>query len=115
MNLIHLNLLLATTVLVGTTCDTLLDNTQAQAVDFTFSGTVGSLTNLNGTLSIAFDTAGNLYATNSNNNTISEFNSIGTFVNSITGNLDYPTGIAFDNAGNLYAANIGDNTISEFN
>ncbi|MBV8882449.1 MAG: hypothetical protein JO235_00395 [Chroococcidiopsidaceae cyanobacterium CP_BM_RX_35] len=45
---------------------------------------------------------------------LSLINSTGTFVNSITGNLDYPTGIAFNNAGNLYATNLYNNTISKF-
>ena len=64
---------------------------------------------------VAFDSSGNLYASNANDNTITEFNSSGAFVKSISGNLNGPVGVAFDSSGDLYASNLNNNTITEFN
>ena len=72
-------------------------------------------TNLNSPNGLAFDALGNLYAANTNDNTISKFNSSGGYLSSISGNLNVPVGLAFDTSGNLYAANSNDKTISKFN
>jgi len=101
---------------------TLGDNT---IVTYDTTGNVGTTiaatkavfanTNLNVPYGLAFDSSGNLYAANVVDNTISKFNSAGTYLSNITGNLNRPVGLAFDSSGNLYAANVGDNTISKFN
>ncbi|HUI08520.1 MAG TPA: PEP-CTERM sorting domain-containing protein [Verrucomicrobiae bacterium] len=61
---------------------------------------------------LAFDSAGNLYA--SYNNTVEKFTPSGVGSVFATG-LSSPTGLAFDSAGNLYVANSGNGTIEEFN
>ena len=74
-------------------------------------------TNLNRPYGLAFDSSGNLYAANNNNNTINKFNSSGAYVSSgsiPSTNLLNPLGLAFDSSGNLYAANLGNSTISKF-
>jgi DNA-binding beta-propeller fold protein YncE len=74
---------------------------------------------LNGQKGLAFDSAGNLYAANQNNNTIVMFTPAGTgsLFASDPGDLSVlysPIGLAFDGAGNLYVANSGSNTIEKF-
>ena len=71
-------------------------------------------TNLANPFGLAFDSSGTLYASNSNNNTISKFNASGGYVSNISSNLSGTFGLAFDPLGNLYAANPGDDTISKF-
>jgi DNA-binding beta-propeller fold protein YncE len=63
---------------------------------------------------MAFDSSGNLYASNYAVNTISKFDPSGGFLTQIMSNLTSPKGLAFDSSGNLYAANSGNNTISKF-
>ena len=72
-------------------------------------------TNLSSPRGLAFDDSGILYVANSGNNTISKYNSAGTYLSNITGNLSEPRGLAFDSSGNLFAANSTGNTISKFN
>ena len=72
-------------------------------------------TNLAIPAGLAFDSSGNLYAANEDNDTISKFNDSGTFLSQINSNLNDPCGLAFDSSGNLYAANNLDSTISKFN
>ena len=87
--------------------------TTAAAVEA--SKVVFTSTNLNGLFGLAFDSSGNLYAANAGGDTISKFDSTGSFQSTIgSGNLNTPTGLAFDSSGNLYAANLGANTISKF-
>jgi hypothetical protein len=62
---------------------------------------------------LAFDSAGNLYASNAGSDTITKFtpNGVGTlFANT----LAYPQGLAFDHAGNLYVADRNSDTIQKF-
>ena len=61
---------------------------------------------------MAFDSAGNLWVSNSGNNTVSEVSPAGASITSIPG-FDDPRGLAFDAAGNLYVANADNNTVSE--
>lgn len=56
---------------------------------------------------IAFDNSGNLWVSNTNNNTVGEFSRSGTFLQAITTGLG-PYGIAFDQSENLWVANFGD-------
>jgi len=75
--------------------------------------------NLSQPTGIAIDSSGNLYVSNggrNGNNTISEFNSAGSFLTSIgsSSNLDHPFGIAIDSSGDLYVDNYGNGTVSEF-
>ena len=61
---------------------------------------------LNGPLGLAFDSSGNLYCSNINNNIISIFSSTGTLIQTISSSELYgPTGLAFDSSGYLYCAN----------
>ena len=60
---------------------------------------------------LAFDSAGNLYVTNSDNDTVSEVTPAGV-VSSFASGLNRPIGLAFA-AGNLYVANYGDNTVKK--
>jgi hypothetical protein len=58
-------------------------------------------------------TPGDLYVTNSGNNTIEKFTPGGVGSVFATG-LGSPTGLAFDSAGNLFVASGGNNTIEKF-
>ncbi|MBI1321601.1 PEP-CTERM sorting domain-containing protein [bacterium] len=73
---------------------------------------------LNFPIGLAFDKAGNLYAANSNGDTITRYdtsgNQIGTdFVPTGQG-LNSPRGLAFDTVGNLYVSNGFGNTITRY-
>lgn len=71
---------------------------------------------LNFPTGLAFDTSGNLYAANASSNTITRYDSSGTYIVGspfISSGLNGPFGIAFDSSGNLYAANVGNKTISK--
>jgi sugar lactone lactonase YvrE len=72
-------------------------------------------TNLNNPSGLAFDTSGNLFAANATGNSISKFNSAGSYVSGITTGLSGPSGLGIDSSGNIYAANSSNNTISKFN
>ena len=61
----------------------------------------------------ALATPGDLYVSNTNNNTIARFTPGGAASVFASTGLSRPTGLAFDASGNLYAAN-GDNTIERF-
>jgi sugar lactone lactonase YvrE len=72
---------------------------------------------LNGIAGIAIDSAGNVWAANSNGNSISEFNSTGTAVTGSSGyraGLSSPAFLAIDGAGDVWVTNLGNNSISEF-
>ncbi|MCY2934688.1 MAG: PEP-CTERM sorting domain-containing protein [Planctomycetota bacterium] len=81
---------------------TLSNNT---IVSFDTTGNVGSTiaasvatfasTNLISPQGLAFDSSGNLYATNSSNNTISKFNSSGSFLTSWSTGAAAPIFLAF--------------------
>lgn len=78
-------------------------------------------TGLNQPWGLAFDSGGNLYASNSSTNralanTIVKFLPDGTrstFATAFSG-LSSPRGLAFDSGGNLYVANAGNGTIEKF-
>ncbi|MGA9777252.1 MAG: PEP-CTERM sorting domain-containing protein [Limisphaerales bacterium] len=61
---------------------------------------------------LAFDNAGNLYATVGSG--IEKFNSSGIGTVFASSGVSAPTGMAFDSAGNLFVANNGNQTIEEF-
>jgi sugar lactone lactonase YvrE len=85
----------------------------------------GSLGNYDGLLnvpaSLAVDSSGNLYVTDTNNNRIEKFSSDGKFLSkwgtagSGPGEFDLPTGITLDTAGNIYVTDQSNNRIQEFN
>jgi sugar lactone lactonase YvrE len=56
---------------------------------------------------MAVDPSGNIYVVNYGNNTISEYNSSGSFINNTFGSsmIKNPAGLAFDAAGNAYVLN----------
>jgi len=68
---------------------------------------------LNDQIGLAFDAAGNLYATTLENQ-ILRYTPDGTGSMFASTGLKSPSGLAFDSAGNLYAANRGNNTIEKF-
>ncbi len=61
---------------------------------------------------LAFDSAGNLYVANYNNNTVSQVTPAGA-VSTFASGFNLPDGLAFDSAGNLYVANWTGGTVSE--
>ena len=69
---------------------------------------------MSGPVGLAFDSAGNLYAANYDNNTIEKFTPGGVGSLFASTGLSNPRGLAFDNAGNLYAANASGSTIQKF-
>jgi len=85
---------------------------------FTAGGvaSVFASTGLSAPFGLAFDNAGNLYASNAsyNNNTIEKFTPGGVASVFASTGLNGPFGLAFDSVGNLYAANLVDNTIEKF-
>jgi len=76
------------------------DSTTAGPQGVSFSG----LSNPQG---LAFDSSGNLYVADSNNNAIEEFNSSGTMESTFAnvGANTSPHGLAFDSSGDLYVTN----------
>ncbi len=72
------------------------DTSSGNAVTIAASMATFASTNLNTPVGLAFDTSGNLYAANNGNNTISKFNSSGTFLTSwSTGLASPPRFLAF--------------------
>jgi len=77
---------------------------------------------LSGVTELAIDGSGNVWVTNSNNNSISKFSPLGVAISSssgYTGGLNTPFGIAISAAGNVWVTNsapsgAGSNSISEF-
>jgi hypothetical protein len=65
----------------------------------------------NGPLGVAIDSAGNLYVTNQDDDTMSEVTPAGV-VSTFASGFDTPVGIALD-AGSLYVADNGNNTMSQ--
>ena len=87
-----------------------------QVVQFSTSGSYegvfASTTQPDG---LAFDSAGNLYASSQNGNTVTWFASDGTSKGSfVSSGLDGPDGLAFDSSGNLYVANYNNDTIHKY-
>ena len=76
--------------------------------------TIGSSATLNGPTGIVFDGSGNIFIASHYSNSISKFDSSGTFISSISANLNGPEGLAFELTGNLYATNARRDTISKF-
>jgi sugar lactone lactonase YvrE len=77
-------------------------------------GTVFASTGLNNPgWGLAFDPAGNLFAS-LRNNTIEKFTSNGLGTVFASTGLNGPQGLAFDASGNLFVANSGDNSIEKF-
>jgi sugar lactone lactonase YvrE len=62
---------------------------------------------------LAFDSSGNLFASQPGNNTIAKITPGGVQSN-FASNLNFPVGLAFDSSGNLFAANGGSGKIYEY-
>jgi len=81
-------------------------------IALTFSG--GGLNNPAG---LAVDASGNVWATNSAGNSVTELSPLGTALSSPSGFTDgamsNPQGIAIDSTGNIWVANQGSGTVSE--
>jgi sugar lactone lactonase YvrE len=63
---------------------------------------------------VAFDSSGNLYAANYNNDTITKFTTNGTPTLFASSGLSGAQSLAFDRSDNLYAANFRSDTITKF-
>ena len=74
------------------------DTTASPPTPTTFAST-----GLNGPVDLAFDSAGNLYASNNRGNTIEKFTPGG--VGSVFASVVNPYGLAVDSAGNVYVSN----------
>jgi sugar lactone lactonase YvrE len=74
------------------------------------SGTVFA-SGLTGPYGLAFDTSGNLYSSNLNNNSISKITPNGSVTPFVNSGLNSPRSLAFDALGNLYCANFNNNNI----
>jgi sugar lactone lactonase YvrE len=75
---------------------------------------------INGPWGMAFDSAGNLYVSGRNSNSVVKYdtngNPVGTYIAAGSGGLNLPEGIAFDPSGTyLYAASSGTNQILKYN
>lgn len=97
------------------------DISSLNAVDVKSSEQTFISSNILGPNGIAFDPSGNVYVSNGASNSISKFDSTGTFLSTIGSSvtLTDPAGLAVDSQGNLYAANFGgsdgvSNTIAKF-
>jgi DNA-binding beta-propeller fold protein YncE len=66
--------------------------------------TIGSSATLNGPTGIVFDISGNMFVASHYSNSISKFDSSGTFISSIFSSFKGAERLAFDSSGNLYAA-----------
>jgi sugar lactone lactonase YvrE len=64
---------------------------------------------LNNPRGVAIDASGNIYVTNSGNNTISKYNSSGTYVGTFGSGatMSSPKDVVFDSSGNAYVLNLG--------
>jgi sugar lactone lactonase YvrE len=95
---------------VGTAITTLTP-TVGNGVSAIGFGAAAALTGatLNNPRGIAIDAAGNIYVANTGNNTISEYNSIGTYLGTFgTGaTMSLPKDLVFDSSGNAYVLNLG--------
>ncbi len=72
---------------------------------------------LSGVTELAVDGSGNVWVTNSNNNSVSKFSALGVPQSpstGYTGSLNNPFGIAISGAGNVWVTNANGSTISEF-
>lgn len=95
---------------VGTAITTLTP-TVVNGVSAIGYGTPAALTGatLNNPRGVAIDAAGNIYVANSGNNTISKYNSSGTYLGTFgTGaTMSFPKDLVFDSSGNAYVLNLG--------
>jgi len=95
----------------GTTITTLTPTVSGGSVAAIGFGTAAALTGatLNNPRGIAIDASGNIYVTNSGNNTISKYNAGGTYLGTFgTGaTLSLPKDLVFDSSGNAYVLNLG--------
>lgn len=98
------------TYTVGTAITPLLPTNSGSPVGAAAYGSGVTLGTFTGPWGIATDATDNVYITNNNANTISEFNSAGGLITNTFGAnpshlLNRPTGIIFDLAGNCYVLN----------
>ena len=100
------------------------DRIQIFNPDLTFHSSIGSKGSGNGQFKgphdTAFDSAGNLYVTDSSNNCIQVFNPEGQFLRQFgkggsgDGDLNYPAGISIDSDDTVYVAEYTNNRVSVF-
>ncbi len=94
-------------------------------IDIAPTATVGSatvsstapsatLTGMFAPLELAFDSSGNLFVTNFNGTSVSEFAPGATTATNTLFGLNKPFALAFDANGNLFVSNQGSTTVSEF-
>ena len=68
----------------------------------------------NGPDDLAFDSNGNLFASNDFNNTVDEFKPGSTTPDVVLTGVNNPNALAIDKSGNVYVANTGNDTVSVF-
>jgi glucose/arabinose dehydrogenase len=91
---------------------------QAVTADIAATVTAASAAGLAAPFGLAFDTSGDLYISNLENNTVTELASTSVLIANQTSTLsaasglDIPNGIVLDANGDLFIANLGNNTIS---
>ena len=101
----------STNVYTVNTAITTLTPTVTNGVSAIGFGTATALTGaiLNNPRGIAIDASGNIYVANGGNNTISKYNSSGTYLGTFGSGatLSTPKGLVFDSSGNAYILNLG--------
>lgn len=98
------------TYTVGTTITTLTPGVTNGVSAFGFgTGTTLTGATLNNPRGMAIDASGNVYVANSGNNTISKYNSSGTYVGTFGSGatMSFPKALVFDSSGNAYVLNLG--------
>jgi len=99
------------TYTVSTTITTLTPGNSGGAVAAFAYGAATALTGatLSNPHGVAIDASGNVYVTNSGNNTISEYGPTGTYIGTFGSGatMSFPKSIVFDSSGNAYVLNLG--------
>jgi DNA-binding beta-propeller fold protein YncE len=95
--------------------NTIQDYTSGDISGDSYNGEMFTNTSLAAESGIAFDNQGDLYVANGGNNTITEYNSSGVLIATISSNqLSNPNGLAFDEYGDLFVGNSGNGEVLEF-
>jgi sugar lactone lactonase YvrE len=75
---------------------------------------IATLSGLDDSSALAFDSSGDLFAANQGNGTVSEIAPGATTPSTTLSGVAYPVALAFDPSGNLFVVNYSNSTVSEF-